>query len=106
MIATLLFTMTLCILQYSGALYDENSTVLHVTEESFHSQVLDYPGVALVKFYAPWCGHCQHLAPHFDKVAAILGSSIDTSYQNCRHTVAFNDNFPPPPAYLYLQTDS
>ena len=31
---------------------------VEVTDQNFHSEIEDWPGNALVFFWAPWCGHC------------------------------------------------
>lgn len=38
-----------------------------LTESNFDRETKD--GVWFVKFYAPWCGHCQRLAPVLDALA-------------------------------------
>ena len=63
---------TLLLLSSTRALYDADSDVVQVTEQTFHEEILDFPGIVIVKFYAPWCGECQYLAPQYDKVATAL----------------------------------
>lgn len=47
------------------------NNVLELKDSDFDYKIKDY-SIALVKFYAPWCGHCKRLAPDFDKASTIL----------------------------------
>jgi thiol-disulfide isomerase/thioredoxin len=49
---------------------DINTEVPHLTTKTFDELVVDKasntlkPGMPwIIKFYAPWCGHCKKLAP-------------------------------------------
>ncbi|XP_072954798.1 protein disulfide isomerase-like 2-2 [Typha angustifolia] len=47
------------------------SSVVVLTPETFDQIVLDETKDVLVEFYAPWCGHCKHLAPIYEKLASV-----------------------------------
>jgi len=44
-----------------------------VVAKNFDEIVLDSTKDVLLEFYAPWCGHCKHLAPIYEE----LGKSLE-----------------------------
>eukprot|EP01053_Blabericola_migrator_P013225 Blabericola_migrator_1__13224@NODE_917_length_6065_cov_346_982161_g638_i0_p1_GENE_NODE_917_length_6065_cov_346_982161_g638_i0NODE_917_length_6065_cov_346_982161_g638_i0_p1_ORF_typecomplete_len462_score99_50Thioredoxin/PF00085_20/5_3e30Thioredoxin/PF00085_20/0_0021Thioredoxin/PF00085_20/4_9e24Thioredoxin_6/PF13848_6/85Thioredoxin_6/PF13848_6/9_7e06Thioredoxin_6/PF13848_6/8_3e22Thioredoxin_6/PF13848_6/1_3e02Thioredoxin_6/PF13848_6/0_039Calsequestrin/PF01216_17/7_7e18Calsequestrin/PF01216_17/6_3e02 len=50
---------------------DTDTHVHQLTTQTFNGFLKQHP-VSLVKFYAPWCGHCQKLAPAYEAAAAEL----------------------------------
>ena len=44
-------------------------SLLHLTDESFKTEISEYEGVALVDFWAPWCGPCQMVGPVIEELA-------------------------------------
>lgn len=46
--------------------------VEHVNENEFVSKVIEFDGVAVVDFWAAWCGPCKMIAPIFEDVASEL----------------------------------
>lgn len=66
----------LCYVAFTEALYGSNSDVVELTAGNFDSKVIQSEEIWLVEFYAPWCGHCQSLAPEWKKAATALKGII------------------------------
>lgn len=49
----------------------EDSAVVKLTSATFNDFIKENP-LVLAEFYAPWCGHCKNLAPHYVEAAATL----------------------------------
>eukprot|EP01012_Entosiphon_sulcatum_P061270 TRINITY_DN86717_c0_g1_i1.p1 TRINITY_DN86717_c0_g1~~TRINITY_DN86717_c0_g1_i1.p1 ORF type:complete len:483 (+),score=87.37 TRINITY_DN86717_c0_g1_i1:22-1449(+) len=60
-----------------GALVRIGDPVVTLTSSNFDSIVFDATKHVLVEFYAPWCGHCQRLAPIYKQLAQRLASEPD-----------------------------
>jgi protein disulfide-isomerase-like protein len=61
-----------------------HSTVITLTANTFDDHINDPAnGLWLLKFYAPWCGHCKKLEPVLDQVAPFLAGKMAIGKVNC-----------------------
>ncbi|EED92846.1 predicted protein [Thalassiosira pseudonana CCMP1335] len=61
-----------------------HSTVIKLTGKNFENHIRDPAnGLWLLKFYAPWCGHCKKLEPVLDQVAPFLAGKMSIGKIDC-----------------------
>ena len=56
--------------------------VIKLTSENFDREIKQYEGVALIDFYADWCGPCKMVSPVVDEIA-----ETQSTYKICKVNV-------------------
>ena len=44
-------------------------SLIKLTKDNFENEIKNYEGVALIDFYADWCGPCKMIAPAVEEIA-------------------------------------
>ncbi|XP_013413636.1 protein disulfide-isomerase A6 homolog isoform X2 [Lingula anatina] len=65
------------LISVTSALYSSSDDVIELTAANFNQKVIQSDQLWLVEFYAPWCGHCQSLAPEWKKAATALKGVVN-----------------------------
>lgn len=72
----------------SGKKKGNSQDVVELTDSNFKELVLESKDMWLVEFYAPWCGHCQRLAPHWEQAATELKGKVKLgALDSTKHTI-------------------
>mmetsp|Transcript_18824 Transcript_18824/g.20945 ORF Transcript_18824/g.20945 Transcript_18824/m.20945 type:complete len:202 (+) Transcript_18824:25-630(+) len=50
-------------------------------------------GAWLLEFYAPWCGHCKHLAPTWEELATELKGSVNVAKIDATENTGLSSKF-------------
>ena len=65
---------------------ENNEPVYKIVSKSFKDEVINNDKDVLIKFYAPWCGHCKALAPTYIDLAKKLKNNSKLLIAECDAT--------------------
>lgn len=67
--------------------------ILHVTDDTFETDVINASDPVLVDYWAEWCGPCKMIAPILEEIASEYSGKIRVAKLN------IDDNPQTPPKY-------
>ena len=67
--------------------------ILHVTDDTFETDVINSSDPVLVDYWAEWCGPCKMIAPILEEIASDYSGKIKVAKLN------IDDNPQTPPKY-------
>ncbi|XP_046875517.1 protein disulfide-isomerase A3-like [Hypomesus transpacificus] len=79
--SSLIFALTLSLWMLAGSVLAKGD-VLELGDGDFDYLASEHETM-LVKFYAPWCGHCKKLAPDFETAATRLKGTVPLAKVDC-----------------------
>lgn len=76
-----------------GSKKGSKDDVVTLTDSNFEKEVLDTDQMVLVEFYAPWCGHCKNLAPHWESAATELKGKVKVAALDATENTVMANRF-------------
>ncbi|KAK5242510.1 hypothetical protein LTR40_012749, partial [Exophiala xenobiotica] len=70
----------------TGLMPNPKGASIPLTAESFQKLVTTSQDPWFIKFYVPWCSHCQHLAPTWSELGREMEGKLNIGEVNCEQS--------------------